>query len=209
MEELNLAIDTLRPNKAGGPDELIIELFKDLDQDNRQNILRLHNENYETSTIPVQTALDSRIVDVQYGYRQGRSTAEPIFIARRIQEITERHGLELLFLALDYSKAFDSIPHDRLVESLHRLGAPRDMIRLVELLYASPNFRIKIPEGISEEYEQQISIRQGCPLSPYLYIIATSCLMTDVLKDWDNEPDNALPPGANHPIFFCLPTTPY
>ena len=46
LEELNQAIDTLRPNKAGGPDELIIELFKDLDNENRLNILGLYNEIY-------------------------------------------------------------------------------------------------------------------------------------------------------------------
>ena len=121
--------------------------------------------------------------------------AEPIFIARRIQEIAERHGLQLFLLALDYSKAFDSIPHDKRVESLHRLGAPPKMIRLVEMLYG-----IKLQEGISDEFEQRIGIRQGCPLSPYLYIIATSCLMTDVQKDWDKEPENQLPPRA------CCPT---
>ena len=58
----------------------------------------------------LKEALDDRIVDFQYGYRQARSTAEPIFIARRVQEIAERHGLQLYLLALDYSKAFDSIP---------------------------------------------------------------------------------------------------
>ena len=183
IEKLNRTIDTLHPNKAGGPDELISELFKDLDNDNRHNILWLYNEIYENQNIPdyfhealvvqldkpgkspehyssyrpitllnvtykimakltqerLGTALDSRIVDFQYGYKQGRSTAEPIFIARRIQEIAERHGLQLFLLALDYSKALDSIPHDRLVESLHRLGAPRGMIRLMEMLYVSPN----------------------------------------------------------------------
>ena len=219
-----------------------MELLKDLDNDNRNNILGLFNEIYHTTTIPdhfnealvvqlhkpgkspehyssyrpiallnvtykilakliqerLKRALDSCIVDFQYGYRQGRSTAEPIFIARRIQEMAERHGLQLYMLALDYSKAFDSIPHDKLMESLRRMGAPTHMTRLVELLYVSPKFRIKIPEGISDEFEQKIGIRQGCPLSPYLYIIATSRLMTDVLQDWEKETENELPPGAGH-----------
>ena len=52
IEELNQAIDTLQPNKAGGPDELIIELFKDMDDDNRHSLLNLYNEIYECTHIP-------------------------------------------------------------------------------------------------------------------------------------------------------------
>ena len=154
LEELNLAIDGLKPNKAGGPDALITELFKDLDADNRRQLLQLYQEIYENEHIPehfnealvvqlyktgktpelfssyrpiallnitykilakmIQTrlrdTLDDRIVEFQYGFRQGRSTAEPIFIARRVQELAERHGLHLYLLALDYSKALTVSP---------------------------------------------------------------------------------------------------
>ena len=71
----------------------------------------------------LKNSLDHRLVDFQYGYRQGKSIAEPIFIARRIQDIAERQGKPLYILALDYSKAFDSIPHVKLLESLTRIGA--------------------------------------------------------------------------------------
>ena len=47
LDELNQAIDTLKPNKAGGPDELIIKLFKDLDEENRHRVVGLHNDIYE------------------------------------------------------------------------------------------------------------------------------------------------------------------
>ena len=93
-------------------------------------------------------------------------------------------------LALDYSKAFDSIPHEKLIECLNRIGAPQKMTSLVRAIYSNPHFRIKIPEGTSDEFPQDIGIRQGCPLSPCLYIIATSCLMTDPLRDFrDTEID--------------------
>ena len=245
LEKLNLAIDSLKNNKTGGTDELITELFKDLNEHNRNRLLLLYNEIYHQDKIPehfnealvvqiyktgkipehyasyrpiallnvtykilakmlqdrLRQELDCRIVPFQYGYRRGKSTAEPMFIARRAQEIAERHGTQLYLLALDYSKAFDSIPHHKLTECLHRMGASEKNISLVTAIYASPNIRIKIPEGISNERRQSTGIRQGCPLSPYLYIIATSCLMLDFLKDYNKLiPDT--PEGAQYPTLL-------
>ena len=86
------------------------------------------------------------------------------------------------------------------------MGAPTKMITLVDSIYTSPRFRIKIPEGISDEFQQEIGIRQGCPLSPYLYIIATSCQMTDLLKDFDKL--NIEPPtGARYPTLLFADDT--
>ena len=250
LDELNNAIDTLKRNKTGGPDELITELFKDMNTDTRTRLLVLYTEIYHTEVIPdhfnealvvqiykpgkipenyssyrpiallnvtykifakmlqerLRQTLDTKIVDFQFGYRQGRSTAEPIFIARRVQEIAEKYGIPLYMLALDYSKAFDSIPHAKLTESLRRKGAPEKYIRLVHNLYCNPRFRIKIPEGISREHPQKIGIRQGCPLSPYLYIIATSCLMEDLLKDYWRT-DITPPEGTIYPTLLFADDT--
>ena len=52
IEELNQAIDTLKRNKAGGTDELITELFKDMRPTNREKLLHLYNEIYDREEIP-------------------------------------------------------------------------------------------------------------------------------------------------------------
>ena len=109
-------------------------------------------------------------------------------------------------LALDYSKAFDSIPHRKLTESLNRMGASRKNIALINSIYRDPRFRIKIPEGISTEHTQDIGIRQGCPLSPYLYIIATSCLMQDFLSDYNHQ-INMPPDGTIYPTLLFADDT--
>ena len=250
IEELNTAIDSLKTNKASGPDELIGELFKDLDDTNRARLLHLYNEIYHSEEIPdhfnealvvqlyktgktpelyssyrpiallnvtytilakllqsrLREALDDQIVDFQYGYRQGTSTAEPIFIAKRAQELAERHGEHLYILALDYSKAFDSIPHTKLLECLRRIGAPTKLTALVATLYQNPRFRIKIIEGISEEFRQETGMRQGCHLSPYLYILANSCLMLDLLKVLDGH-GMTPPQGTAYPILLFADDT--
>ena len=118
-----------------------------------------------------------------------------------MQELAEKQGLQLHLLALDYSKAFDFIPHDKLNECSKRKGTPTKLINLVAAIYRDPQFRIKILKD-----RQEIGIRQGCPLSPYLYIIATSCLMTDLLKDINYE-DIPTPQGATYPTLLFADDT--
>ena len=54
-------------------------------------------------------AMGDRIDPAQFGFRKSRSTSQPIHIYRRIQEIHEEAGLELVTILLDWEKAFDKI----------------------------------------------------------------------------------------------------
>ena len=54
------------------------------------------------------------------------------------------------------------------------------MIKVIEALYKEPRFQVEI-EGVSSEWkEQKAGIRQGCPLSPYLFIIYMTVMFSDV-----------------------------
>ena len=69
-------------------------------------------------------AMDDRIDPSQFGFRRGKSTAQPIHIYRRIQEIHEEAGLELVTILLDWEKAFDKINQRKLIIALRRMGIP-------------------------------------------------------------------------------------
>ena len=54
------------------------------------------------------------------------------------------------------------------------------MLRLVSMMYENPKFRITAA-GTSSSYKTQTSgIRQGCPLSPYLFVFLMSALFSDI-----------------------------
>ena len=83
----------------------------------------------------LETGLDARLRKTQYGFRNGRSTAEPMFILRRLQDLVHakrRQVLHLIFL--DWSKAFDKIATERLPEVLRRFGTPNKVISVIEAL---------------------------------------------------------------------------
>ena len=114
--------------------------------------------------------------------------------------------LHLYFLALDYSKAFDSIPHEKLIECLIRIGAPKKIVDLVQAIYTNPRFRIKFPKGASDEFTQDIGIRQGCPPLPvyYRHIVSNDGPLERPPKHRDSTP-----PQAPLTPCFNLQTTPF
>ena len=54
------------------------------------------------------------------------------------------------------------------------------MIAAIQSLYTSPTFAVKIGSEQSEWSPQDRGIRQGCPLSPYLFLIVMTVLFRDV-----------------------------
>eukprot|EP00975_Prorocentrum_lima_P044238 9275080-Prorocentrum_lima.AAC.1 len=67
--------------------------------------------------------------------------------------------------------AFDKVLHEGLFYSLERIGLDPKTQRLVQAVYSSPSFRVSLNGRLSNVYEQKSGIRQGCPLSPYLFLI--------------------------------------
>ena len=67
-----------------------------------------------------------------------------------------------------------------MIEAMTRLNVPLKIINVLKSFYVNPRFRVKDREGKSDYRRQRAGIRQGCPLSPYLFICLMSVLFSDV-----------------------------
>eukprot|EP00972_Heterocapsa_arctica_P012760 1874701-Heterocapsa_arctica.AAC.1 len=54
-------------------------------------------------------------------------------------------------------------------------------------MYKEPLFQVKEGKHRSEERQQRAGIRQGCPLSPYLFIILLTAVIIDIQSDMTAE----------------------
>ena len=72
-------------------------------------------------------------------------------------------------LCLDWEKAFDRVDRTELINSLNRMGVAEKLINIVKMLYKDTRFMIEIEGTQSKLGKQKTGIRQGCPLSPYLF----------------------------------------
>ena len=64
-----------------------------------------------------------------------------------------------------------------MIEALSRLNIPRKILSIISAMYDEPLFRVVTNEEKSEFATQDTGIRQGCPLSPYLFLFGHSTIM--------------------------------
>ena len=74
-----------------------------------------------------------------------------------------------------------------MIQALERMQVDKVLIDLVSALYDNPTFAVKIEGQQSEFHKQERGIRQGCPLSPYLFLIVMAVMFDDIHFDCDRE----------------------
>ena len=125
-------------------------------------------------------ALDDDILEEQYAFRKRRSTSIPLACLRRILDLAEATKHHLCITFLDWEEAFDRIDQDKFIEALERMDIPEMFIKAIESLYNNPTFQVNINGNKSDWKKQGAAIRQGCPLSPYLFVILMTVMIRDV-----------------------------
>jgi len=88
----------------------------------------------------------------------------------------------LYIVLLDWSKAFDRIKHDALLKALFRFGVRGPMLDLIGAIYQDRTFTVEDCGFQSEPLSQACGIAQGCPLSPYLFIMLMSVILADARR---------------------------
>ena len=131
----------------------------------------------------ISHTFDSRIRNRQYGFLKGKSTSDPIHIIRRLQELFEATDLPLYMLLTDWKMAFDKLTIVGLTSALRRLGLPSHYLTIIKSIYAQHSFQVRENGFCSSFFPATTGVRQGCPLSPYLFIAFMTVMMHDVDQD--------------------------
>ena len=74
-------------------------------------------------------------------------------------------------------------PSHRKLRPIQRTNLPTKYKNLIKQLYKDPTFYMEIDGQQSDWHKQEAGIRQGCPLSPYLFLIVMTVLFHDIPKE--------------------------
>ena len=90
-------------------------------------------------------------------------------------------------MALDWAKAFDSIDPNSLLHALKRFGLPDKLMQAIAAIYSDRKFFVQDGGHKSAIHDQLFGISQGCPLSPFLFVIIMSVLFHDAKNKLQTE----------------------
>ena len=108
----------------------------------------------------------------QHAYRAGRSTTEVVWTAQWLVATAEKYEERIHIIALDLSKAFDSLNRGTLIQILEENSlAGEDELRIISYLLSETTLRVKVGSNISETFKTTIGTPQGDALSPILFLI--------------------------------------
>ena len=121
----------------------------------------------------------------QQGYIKNRFIG---YNLRQIQDIidyTDSLQLEGAILFIDFRKAFDTVEWNFLYNVLHKFGFKNSFITWIKVLYSDCKSCIFNYGYKSKLFNPFRGIRQGCPISALLYILAAEVLATNIRNSED------------------------
>jgi hypothetical protein len=134
----------------------------------------------------MKEAVDKHLRDQQAGFRKNRSCTDQIATLRIIIEQSLEWNSSLWVNFIDYEKAFDSVDRPTLWKILRHYGIPQKIVTLIEKMYDGTSCKVLNDGQLTEGFEIRTGVRQGCLLSPFLFIIAVDWLLKETTSGRKN-----------------------
>ena len=106
-----------------------------------------------------QTAVDGRRID------------HTVHLIRDLVDLINRDDSDGALIFLDQEKAFDRVEHDFLFRTMAAFGIGEGFIGWLRVLYSNATTNVKINGHFTGPIPLTRGLRQGCPLSPSLYVL--------------------------------------
>ena len=112
----------------------------------------------------------------QTAYVSGRKITDHIRLTDEVINFTHKNKIPGILVSLDFRKAFDSISRKSILAALDLFGFGPVFRGYVETMLGHSEACIKNGGWLSDWFSTTKGVRQGCVLSPLLFILVVECL---------------------------------
>ena len=170
----------------------ICPLYKKKDTTHIENYrpITLLNTDYKLLTRALSLQLLESIKQLihsdQAGFIPGRSIFDHIRLSRLMTTFAEATESNGAIIALDQEKAYDKLDHHYLWKTLEAFNLPKLFIQTIKTLYKDAQTIVAINGEFSKTFTVTRGVRQGDPLSCFLFDIGIEPLACQIRNDTNN-----------------------
>ena len=113
----------------------------------------------------------------------GRLASESVIVLTDTIDHACREARGGALISLDQEKAFDRVDWHFMQRVLQRMNFGPSFCRWVSLLYSRIYSHVIVNGYVSESFSVGRGVRQGCPLSPLLYVLVAESIASAIRAD--------------------------
>ena len=110
----------------------------------------------------------------------GRYIGENVAFLRDVVSFADTFDSPVAILSLDQEKAFDRVDWGFMYATLCKMGFGSSFLKWVSLFYTDVQSAVNVNGYLSPFFSLSRGVRQGCPLSPLLYVLVSEVLACNI-----------------------------
>ena len=189
VDSLNEAFDLgeLSASQKQGVITLIAKEGKDPLYIKNYRPITLLNTDYKILTKVLTKKIKEVLPEIvqvdQVGYMNGRNIGEAVRLIDDILFHASNNSFNGYLVAVDFEKAFDSVSHGFLQKVLEIFGFGTTFRKWIKVLYTGACSCVMNDGHSTGYFEIQRGVRQGDPISPYLFVLIIEILANVIRND--------------------------
>ncbi|RZB71032.1 LINE-1 retrotransposable element ORF2 protein [Glycine soja] len=118
----------------------------------------------------------------QSAFISGRQILDGVLMINEVVDLAKRRKDECLLFKVDFEKAYDSVSWSFLTYMLNKMGFDKRWIGWIQACVFSSSMSVLVNGSPTDEFTAHKGLRQGDPLSPFLFLIVAQGLSGLVQK---------------------------
>ena len=131
----------------------------------------------------IEPLLPNLVHTDQTGFIKGRYIGENIRLIIDIMEHTKSESIPGILVSLDFRKAFDSLEWSFMMKALDIFNFGTSIKRWISTFYTKIESAAINNGFMTNWFRPSRGVRQGCPLSPYLFVLSTEILSSKIRQE--------------------------